>query len=137
MLKTSQDPVTGSIGWYLKDLSPALQQSSHMLHFTFPRISVPCLYLRRKGFDRTGFCGPAVQMGIYHSVLCSLLAYRSRILSYGNQDEAEEVSKCLPLLLVLHHGMMKAHNWTWKLRSSLALLDWKCQIKHHKPSPLS
>lgn len=63
-------------------------------------------------------------MGIYHSVLSYLLAYRPRFLSHGNQDEAEEASEYLDFLMVLGQDVMKAHLWTWKTRSSLVLLDW-------------
>lgn len=137
MLKTSQDPVTETTDWYLSDLSPALQQSSCMAFYKSMHFFSVSLADGVKALTTPGFCGPDVQTGIYHSVLCSCLAYRSRYLSHGNQDEAEEASEYLHLLLVPHHDVMKACIWTWKLKSSLVLLDWKCQIKPHKLSPLS
>lgn len=65
-------------------------------------------------------------MEISYSVLCSLLAYRSRFLSHGNQDEAELISKYLHLLVLCHD--LKAYVRTWKLRSSLILLNWNAKL---------
>lgn len=69
-----------------------------------------CICLRGEGLTTpSGFCSLDVQIGI--STACCGPFWHTDLGFY----EPEEASEDLSLLLVLHHAVMKAHMWTWKM----------------------